>query len=446
MLAPTPDGRFKRILLQGSGNALRARLVRGTMGVGGLKLLSVLLTLAVSVVLARGLGPKSYGQYAFVMAVISVLALPVGPGLAHLITREVSRYHHGEEWGLYRGLLRRAYQFVGVGSGMMLLAIVVVAMTQVAWSLDDRWTLLLIASPMLPLLGLNTLRGSTLQGLRNVIYAQLPELVVRPSLLLLLAGGLLVAGVLNIVTALVCQIIGACGAFLLGTWFLQRLRPGAVSTVSPAYREREWGRTLLPFMLLAAVGTLNGQVGILALGWLGTNAEVAALRVAESGAMVVAMSLSIVNAVIAPHITRIHRDNNRVLLQQLSRQSARAALAVALPLALPLIILGEPIIRLVYGEVYADCATWPLVILAAAQLVNVAFGSVGLFLTMSGYERDTLIGQAIALLVNVVVATILVPPLGAMGAALAIATGLVTWNGVLAIRLVRQLGFRPSAF
>jgi O-antigen/teichoic acid export membrane protein len=86
-----------------------------------------------------------------------------------------------------------------------------------------------------------------------------------------------------------------------------------------------------------------------------------------------------------------------------------------------------------------------LIILAAGQLINVAFGSVGLFLTMTGYERDTLRGQVIALVVNALAAVILIPPYGAVGAALAVAIGLVTWNAALAISFVQRLGFRPSA-
>jgi O-antigen/teichoic acid export membrane protein len=85
-------------------------------------------------------------------------------------------------------------------------------------------------------------------------------------------------------------------------------------------------------------------------------------------------------------------------------------------------------------------------ILAAAQLINVSFGSVGLFLIMSGFERDTLKGQIIALIANALAAVILIPVMGVIGASLAIATGLVVWNVVLAIKFSQRLHFRPSFF
>jgi O-antigen/teichoic acid export membrane protein len=162
--------------------------------------------------------------------------------------------------------------------------------------------------------------------------------------------------------------------------------------------------------------------------------------------MMVALPLGIVNMVIGPHIARAQKANDKDRLQRLSRQSARASLAVALPVALPLIFFGGAIVELVYGQPYRNAARLPLAILSFGQLVNVAFGSVGMFLTMSGFERDTLRGQVVALLINVVSAMVLIPHMGAVGAALAVAIGFVTWNIVLAISLVNRLKIRPSAF
>lgn len=437
---------LKRMISHGRGEGLKAQLLRGVLGVGGLKLLSLPLTLVASILLARGLGPEGYGKYTFVMAAITLLSLPVGLGLGQLVTREVARYHHGQEWKLFRGLLRRAHQWVILVSAVIALVIAIFATLNANWELNDRWTLLLFSTLLLPLLGLNALRSATLRGLRKVFYAQLPELLARPSLHLVITGCLLLAGALNPATALASQVAATALAFSVGAWFLWRQKPVEVSEVQPAYLHREWGSALLPFTLLAAVGTLNGEIGILAIGWLGTDADVAALRIAQNGAMLVMMSLAIVNQVISPHITRAYRDKDQQRLQYLSRQSARGALLVALPIALPLIFLGGPIVGMIFGEVYRDSVSLPLAILAAGQFVNVAFGSVGMFLTMSGFERDTMLGQFIALLVNAIAAVLLIPSFGTVGAALSVSIGLVTWNAVLAILFFKRLGFRPSAF
>lgn len=437
---------LKRLVSRGDGEGLKAQLLRGALGVGALKLVSLPLTLAASILLARGLGPEGYGQYTFVIAVITLLALPVGPGLGHLVTREVAKYQHAQEWKLFRGLLRRAHQWVVFGSAFIACLIAVLASANASWELNDRWTLLLLATLLLPMLGLNALRSATLRGLRKVFYAQLPELLARPGLHLVIAGSLLLAGTLNPATALASQIAATALAFGLGAWLLLRHRPAEISRCYPVYRHKQWGGALIPFTLLAAVGTLNGEIGILVLGWLGSDAEVAALRISQSGAMLVMFSLAIVNQVISPHITRAYRDNDQKRLQSLSRQSARGALLVAIPIALPFVFLGGPIVELVYGESYREPVPLPLAILTVGQLLNVAFGSVGMFLTMTGFERDTLIGQVVALMVNAIAAVLLIPNFGAVGAALSVSFGLVTWNVVLAVIFFNRLGFRPSAF
>ncbi|WP_028484074.1 oligosaccharide flippase family protein [Thioalkalivibrio sp. ALE17] len=435
---------IRRLLALGQGDGLRAQLVRGAMGVGGLKLLSLPLTLAASILLARALGPEGYGQYVFVMAVIALLALPIGPGLGQLVTREVARYHHGEDWSLFRGLLRRAHQWVLLGSVVIISAVLIVAGHNAAWAVDDRWTLLFIASLMLPLLGLNALRSHTLRGLRHVFQAQLPELLARPAFHLLFAGVLLVGGALTPATALGSQIAATALAFLLGAWLLSRCRPAQVEQADPDYRHGEWGRALLPFTLLAAVSTLNAQIGILALGWLGTDEDVAALRVAQQGAMLVVLSLTIVNLVIGPHITGAHRDGNHRRLQTLSRASARVALIFSSVLALPMLVMPSVVLDWVFGAEYAAIASMPLVILVAAQLINVGFGAVGMLLMMTGNEKMIVSPHLFALVANGCLCVALIPKLGASGAAVAAAVSIVSLNILLAGYVSRVLNLRPG--
>ena len=153
----------------------------------------------------------------------------------------------------------------------------------------------------------------------------------------------------------------------------------------------------------------------------------------------------IVNMVIGPYVVRAWQNDDLDQLQALSRRSARLALLASLPVALPLVLLAGPIVRLTFGADYVALAAVPLVILAGAQLVNVAFGSVGLLLTMSGHEHDALFGLAAGLVLNAVAAALLIPPYGATGAAAASALGLVAWNMLLAIRVYRRIRLRPGA-
>ena len=437
---------LRRVIATGRGSGLRAELIRGAMGIGGLKVLALPVGLAVSILLARTLGPEGYGQYAFIMSVVTIISLPINQGMRQLMTREVASYHHGAEWGLLRGLLRRSHQWVLFLSLIVAVVLGTVAVFNASWEVSDRWTLLLIGLIIPPFLGLNALRGGALRGFGNVVLSQLPELLVNPALHLTIALSLFAFGLLNPATTIMSQALAAVFALMLGTYFLYRKLPRQLHDTALEYQSGKWIRAWIPFTLLMAASQFNNQIGILLLGWLGTDEQIAALRVADRGAKLVIFSLGVVNLVIAPHITRAYRDANRHRLQQLSRQSARAALAIAIPLALPMIFFGGPIIDLVVGSEYVALSVAPLAILASAQLVNVAFGSVGMFLVMSGFERDTLFGQLVALACNALAAIILIPRFGAEGAAYAAAIGLLTWNFILAVKFVQRLKLRPSIF
>lgn len=76
--------------------------------------------------------------------------------------------------------------------------------------------------------------------------------------------------------------------------------------------------------------------------------------------------------------------------------------------------------------------------------MNVAFGTVGTFLSMTGFERSTLMGQLVSLAVAVALSVALIPSMGASGAALGVAAGIVTRSLVLGVEIWKRLGLRPS--
>lgn len=428
------------------GDSLKAQLIRGVAGVGGLKLLSVPLMLAIPVVLARNLGPQGFGQYAFIMSVLTVMALPLNQGMRDLITREVAHYHHEGQWPLLLGLLRRTHQWVLLGAGLLAVIIGAVAVTQTSWLADDRWTLLLIALGILPFIGLNTLILATLRGLGHVVNAQLPDLLVRPIVFLVIVLALLITGLLTPAAALASQAVATVVAFFIGAYTLRRRWPKEAGGIAPEYQSVQWARAWAPFTLLMGATLLNNQLGILLLGWLGTHAQVAALRLAERGGQLVAISLVVIESVIGPQIARAYRDGDRRWLQRLATQSARTMLLTALPVALPLIILGRPIVEFVFGADYVNLAVTPLAVLCFMQLIRVAFGPAGIILMMSGYERDTLVGQVIALILNFIASLVLIPDYGVNGAAWASAIGFLTWNLIFVVKVIQRLGVRPAAF
>lgn len=425
-------------------NTLKQQLIKGFMGVGALKLLSIPISLVTSIVLARLLGSEAFGQYSFIMALLPLLALPTTAGLGHLLTREVAQYTQSKSWGLYRGLLFSSYAWVICVSLIIIILVFMANLTFPSALTNERWALLKIAALSIPFLGLETVRNGTMRGLSYPVYAQIPGLTIKPLLALLGIFLLYYLSEINSTNAIKIQVIATLLSFLIATAIFVKIKPSVPSNIKK-YETTRWLSSLLPFSLIAVMFIFNTQIGIVILGFLGTNEDVASMRVAERGAQFVTLSLTITNLVIAPQIAKTFKQGDTKKLQNLVKKSARAAFLIALPLAAILIAAGQALIHLLYGAHYADIAYVPLAILAAGQLFNVFCGSVGSLLSMSGFEKKSLIGHIFAITSNIVLCAVLIPKYGAIGAAIGISTSLIVWNIILTFFVIKHVKVKPFA-
>jgi O-antigen/teichoic acid export membrane protein len=167
---------FKQALDTG----LAGQLARGGAGSLAIKAATTLLGFVLAILLARILGPEGYGIYAYVFALVSVLAIPAQFGLPNLIVRETAKANVNKHWGLMLGVWRWATVMTGVFS-----AILVFIAAGMAWLFVDRFSdrqleTFLWGLTLVPLIALANLRGAALRGLHKVVLGQIPERVLRP--------------------------------------------------------------------------------------------------------------------------------------------------------------------------------------------------------------------------------------------------------------------------
>lgn len=148
--------------------------------------------------------------------------------------------------------------------------------------------------------------------------------------------------------------------------------------------------------------------------------------------------------IIMPQMSRLYAAGDMEALQRLATTSARWILLAGLFAATVLTLFGNLFIAFIFGRIY-ETAYPALIILTVGQLFNAAFGSVGVLLNMSGHERDTLIGVAIACSMNIALNFVLIPPLGILGAAIATASTLVLWNILLWRKVKKRLDISSLA-
>jgi O-antigen/teichoic acid export membrane protein len=164
-------------------------------------------------------------------------------------------------------------------------------------------------------------------------------------------------------------------------------------------------------VLVAALG------GMSAAGAYGPVANLAPLF---------ALGLTALNGVFAPVISELHSARQMEELARLYRTVTRWALVLTLPGVL--LALGAPDRIIALWPAGQEEAWNALRLIAAAQLVATAVGSVNFLLIMSGHQHHVLYSGLPAIALNVGLCYLLIPEHGVMGAATANAVATATAN------------------
>jgi O-antigen/teichoic acid export membrane protein len=408
---------------------LRRQLLRAARGSVILRTVAFASTMATSVVLARALGPSAYGTYAYVFAIVTLLALPSQVGIPTLLVRETAKAQAHEDWPRLKGLWTWATRVILVTS----VAVAVVAAVSVAWrgartDADLRWTLA-AGLLLVPLIALGNARGAALRGLRKIVSGQLPETVLRPVMLVVFVGmAYWFGGRMSAHAAMAWHALAAALAFAVGGAILWRARPaGMANAHADLSQSRAWWQAALPLALISGLQVAGNQSGLIQLGWFRPQAEVGLYKVATSASTLALFGLQTANLVIAPHIARLHALDDHARLQRLASIGALASGALTLPVFLAFAFGGRWLISLLYGANYVD-AYGPLLVLCGAQMVNAYFGLNAGFLSMTGHEKSAARWLSISSIIAISSGFFLIPVFGMMGAALSQFLSMLVWN------------------
>lgn len=428
-----------------SGDAAKNYVLSRGSAMVVMNLASTALTFLIAVVLARSLGDSQYGIYAFVMAWVGLLTIPAGLGLPALVTRESARHSQANDWGLVKGIIRfGALAILGV-SVVCLLVVPVITRAPVMQAFDHPLVAVLLGMAILPLTGWSRLMGSAGRGLGQVVWSSFPVQVLQPLLFLVLAGILFWRFEPAVVTALAGSAVSWAIVLVVVTLIVLRSIPGQQRQTPAVMTPRVWLRNSMFFMVSGGGFYINSRADVLMLGFFESPEKLGAYNVAARTATILGIALSATAAAIAPRVVRYYRENNTRDLQSLLSSASRLAFAVTLPQVLIVLVFGSTLLAWVFGPEYRE-GYLPLVILSLSQLASVGFGSVGMVLNMTGHERLTATGVWVGATFNIVANLCLIPLWGITGAAIATASSILVWNGLLYWLVRRRLRIDPSIF
>jgi O-antigen/teichoic acid export membrane protein len=248
---------------------------------------------------------------------------------------------------------------------------------------------------------------------------------------------------LNASTALLANAAGVTVALAVGAALARRAKPSALRVAHGTFATAAWLRAALPMMLINGIWMANGYVAILLVGAFAGAREAGIYNVVQKGGELIVLVLFAANMPLAPALARLRARGDRRGLEQTTERVARATVLVSAPVAVAF-MAGPTLYLGLFGAGFRTGAT-ALAIVAVGQLANALAGPSGTVLLMTGHERAAARGVAVGLLANLVLALLLIPPLGVTGGAIAFSCSLVLWNVLLVRTARRRLGVNVTA-
>lgn len=424
-----------------------ARLLNTGAALFAIQASGIAVSLALSIVLARGLGTQEFGIYSYALSIAALLAVPVQLGLPTLVVRDTARLKQaGEIRQMYR-LWSWATLAVLVVSAFMIVPIWL--LSPLIFSQELTVLLLLMVFALVPLMSVGSLRAAALRGLGNVIQGQLPEMLFRPALILALVLAMLALGPriglgtdgwkMQATDALLLNLMATALAFVAGLILLRRAAPAPDTGAEAHSLHRNWLRAGMLLGVASSAMVMNGNLDMVMLGSIRLPAEAGNYKVAATFALLSATVLNVLNLVAQPRIAQMHASGDIAGMRRLVTLVSRLGFSAGCMVGGAFLLLGKWLLGTAFGAEYI-AAYSALLILAAGQIANTFFGPVMMVLQMCDQERLVMYGVLAAAAANIVLNALLIPWLGIIGAATATALTLFIWNALLNVATRRRLG------
>lgn len=393
-----------------------------------------------AIILARYLGKEEFGVYSLAIACVTITSVFVKVGFSDFLVKKVAELKFNNSGQMIHSLLNFANLTVVFNIIILLIAAGVLSIA--VYGVDiifESFETISFSIFLLILLSVTSIRSGAIRGYGNVILGQLPDYLIRTTLLLaFLLIFELIAGVSEAWHAVLMHVLAAFIAcifsIVLGNKLFRRYRSGTVSNK----QKKSWLVQSLPFTILSGVVILDSNIDLIMIGFLLDEESVGLYRVASQSVIIIAFTLSALNAVIAPKITKLYKEKSDMELQNMITLASRLILLTSLPVSIFLMIWSDEFLIFVFGQEY-KLASIPLFILCIGQIVNSMMGVNGVILNMTNYAKESAYIVGIGAVLNMVLNAILIPYYGIVGAAIATATSLAVWNILLTWRVYYHL-------
>jgi O-antigen/teichoic acid export membrane protein len=208
---------------------------------------------------------------------------------------------------------------------------------------------------------------------------------------------------------------------------------GEASRIRPPVREL-LGFSL-PLLSTNLTFTVTTTFGAVLLGHMGTIHQVASFRAVQPVAALNLMVMVAFSTLFTPVAARLHAQGDVSGMRDLYWRTTGWLAVLTLPVLLLSTVFAAPVTTMLFGHRYSSSAP-VLAALSVGYYVNASLGFNGTVLQILGATRYVVIGNLATITFAVIVTVALIPPLGALGAAIAASLTVILHN------IIKQAGVR----
>jgi O-antigen/teichoic acid export membrane protein len=436
-------------------STLRRRLLSGSTWALGGKIGAATIGIVTNGVLARLLTKQEFGVYFLAFSIISLGAVIGSLGLPKTVLRFVA-----ENMTLGQpGRARRAI-YTALGLGVLGALCTSLAYFFIVGDLVSRY--LFHSSALVAIIGLTAgwmaisamqeIMAETFRGFHDIRMATLfgglatggksAGLIMRIMLLACLALlGLMSGWHTDLRTVILASIGSGVASSLLAALFLhKRISSLGTQGMENPISAGDELRDAFPILIISLTSfILLSAADLWILGIFRSDADVAVYGAAARLVALIAMPLLLTNLVLPPIIAEMYAQGRMAELEGTLRSFSTLSGVPSLLVLIVFMLLGGPILGVVYGSGYQSAAM-VLVLLSAGKLAAVWAGSCGAVLQFTGHQRSMLRVNLLTSPLFIIGALLVVRDYGPVGIASMTAAITVLQNAALVLVAKRKTG------
>ncbi len=367
--------------------------------------------LALSILLARNLGPENYGVFTFALSAAALTAAFATLGWPSLFNRLYPQFVRDKDWSRLKGLRDGAdlvlITALGVGAVLLL----------AASRIDDTLRAGLVFAAMLVIpLGLLVLRQQQLWTLKRPALGLMFD---QGFAAIVVATVVMVTGIVDLEAIILMYVGSTLFGLIVTTLVVRRLIPDQVSPARRLIEFGNWFRIALPIIVGTISRVLVNRMDVIMLAPLATLYAVGIFGAAWRLTYLLAFPQVVLMTVVTPLLSEAFAHGQADRIRRIMRLSAAYAFVTTAPFLLVFLFVPEVIMEWVFGSEFTTGGK-TLMLLGIGQFFAAFTNANGVLLMMGGMEKQFGALNLVVVLIAIPLNFMLIPRFGANGAAITV--------------------------